>query len=349
MVSPGTLPLVSVIVPCRNEARYIGACLDSILACDYPRERLEVLVADGASDDDTFAIVQQYAARWPCVRALRNPGRIASTGLNAGIRQAAGEVVVRMDAHVVYPANYLRALVTALLDTGADNVGGVIDTVPADTTPTACAIAVAVSHPLGVGNSYFRIGSATRRWVDTVPFGCYRRDVFDRIGLFDEELVRNQDDEFNFRLIAAGGRILLLPEVVATYYARATIRQTGRMFYQYGYFKPLVARKVGRLMTWRQVIPACFVLALAAGTALAPWFGWARWGLAVMLGLYLALLAGAAVRAAGRHGRRSALRLPAVIALLHLSYGSGFLYGLVAHFGGRRKPLSRTTTVPLSR
>ena len=151
-------------------------------------------------------------------------------------------------------------------------MGGVCRTLPAADTAVAKAIAVGMSHPLGVGNSHFRIGSSEDRWVDTVPFGCYRREVFDRIGLFDEELVRNQDDELNLRLIKHGGRILLSPRIVCKYFARDSLAKLWRMYYQYGYFKPLVVRKVGGVMTLRQLAPPLFVLCLAA-TALAGLLG----------------------------------------------------------------------------
>src|SRR6266480_5849379 len=194
-MSGSASPLVSVVVPCRNEERYIAACLDSILASDYPRDRLEVLVVDGLSDDRTREILGRYTARHPSIRRLDNPQRITPTALNVGIRAAEGDVVMRMDAHVLYPSTYVSQLVAALEETGADCVGGVIETLPADESATARAIALGLSHPLGVGNSYFRIGSRERRWADAVSFGCYRRDVFNRIGLFDEELLRDQDDE----------------------------------------------------------------------------------------------------------------------------------------------------------
>lgn len=349
MVAPPGSPLITVVVPCRNEAAYIGPCLDSILASEYPVERMEVLVADGMSDDGTTDIVRRYAERWPAIRLVPNPEGIAPTGLNRAIRQATGEVIVRMDAHVVYPRNYLPLLVTALQESGADNVGGVIETLPANPGATARAIAIGVAHPLGVGNSYFRIGTTARRWVDTVPFGCYRRAVFDRVGLFDEALVRNQDDEFNFRLVARGGRILLLPEVVSQYFARATLGQTSRMFYQYGYFKPLVARKVGRVMTLRQLVPALFVLSLVVGAALALVFDWARVGLALLVAVYASIVVFASARAIPAHGVRCASVLAGVFPLLHFSYGVGFLRGLVDHFARGRSSATRPSTVPLSR
>ena len=228
MVNANGRPRVSIVMPCRNEAAYIGPCLDSVLATDYPLDRMEVLVADGRSDDGTREIVERCAAQHPCVRLLDNPARITPAALNTAIRVATGDVIIRMDAHGVYPRDYVPRLVRALEETGADNVGGVVITLPADDTPSARAIALAFSHPLGVGNAYFRIGVAGPRWVDTVPFGCFRRELFDRVGMFDEEMVRNQDDEFNLRLIGHGGRILLLPDVVARYYARRSLGAVAR-------------------------------------------------------------------------------------------------------------------------
>ena len=181
-----TRPLVSIVVPCRNEERYLGGCLDSILAGDYPQDRLEVLVVDGMSEDRTREILSRYTAQHPSIRLLDNPQRITPTALNTGIRAARGVVIMRMDAHVVYPSSYVSQLVAALEETGADNVGGVIETLPADKSATARAIAVGLSHPLGVGNSYFRIGSRERRWTDAVSFGCYRRDALSRADILTE-------------------------------------------------------------------------------------------------------------------------------------------------------------------
>ena len=335
-------PLVSIIVPCRNEEHHIRRCLDSILASEYPADRREVLVADGMSDDATREIVAEYATACPAVRLLDNPERSAPAGLNAAIRQANGEVIVRVDAHAMIPPNYLTVLVAALQETGADNVGALLITLPANRTPTARAIAIGMSHGFGVGNSYFRIGTSHRRWVDTVPFGCYRRSVFDRIGLFDEELIRNQDDEFNFRLIARGGRILLLPDVECYYYARGSLRQLARMFYQYGYFKPMVARKVGRVMTGRQLVPAGFVLTLLGSAAMSPWWSLARGGLLATVLVYGAVVAWCAARVALKEGVQTGATLLAVFPVLHFGYGWGFLRGIVDHVvrprKGHRKP-----------
>ena len=331
-------PFVSIIVPCRNEAQHIGRCLQSILETEYPPDRLEVLVADGRSDDGTREIVAGYAARYPALRLLDNPKQITPVALNLGVRAARGDVVMRMDAHVVYPHDYVMRLVTALGESGADCVGGVIETLPVNETAVARAIALGLSHPFGVGNAYFRIGSRQRRWADAVSFGCYRREVFDRIGLFDEDLVRNQDDEFDLRLFKHGGRILLLPDVVCSYYARQSLGQLSRMFYQYGYFKPLVAKKLGRVMTMRQLVPSLFLLTLATTGLLSVVWPAARVAFIGVVGTYAAAVLVCSARAALRHGARCGLALAAVFGVLHGSYGLGFLRGIGDHLLGWRRP-----------
>ena len=197
-------------------------------------------------------------------------------------------------------------------------------------------------------NADFRIGVGTVRWVNSVPFGCFRREVFERIGLFDEELVRNQDDEFNLRLIKSGGRILLLPDVVSYYYARRALRDVVRMFYQYGYFKPLVARKLERVKTWRQLVPGLFVLTLASTAALAPVLPLLPVTIGVA-GAYLAALCGCVIAAVRRHGWRCALALAAVFPAVHFSYGIGSLRGAIDHLLQRRSSRRDPTVIPLSR
>lgn len=342
-------PFVTVLVPCRCERQHIEACLDSVLASDYPRDRFEVLVVDGMSDDGTREIVEQYAARHPIIRLVDNPKKITPVALNIGIRAARGAIVLRMDAHVSYPPAYISRLVAALLETDADNVGAVLETTPTNDTPMARAIAVALAHPLGVGNSYFRIGTRAPRWVDTIAFFCCRRELFDRVGMFDEELVRHQDGEFNARLIKQGGRILLLPDVTCRYYARASLRQVARMFFQYGYFKPLVARKVGRFMTGRQLIPPAFVATLLAASVASIWWPLARVALAALTATYAIAIGAASVKATPRCGLGGALRLMVVFPVIHFCYGLGFwrrALELVVHPGRGR---ADAAAMPLSR
>lgn len=348
---PGALPpdrsRVSVIVPCRNEAPHIAGCLDSLLSGDWPPERLEVLVVDGMSVDGTRDIVEAYAKRHPIVRLLSNPRKIAPVAMNIGITAARGDFVVRADAHATFPPDYLSRLVSWMQRSGADNVGGVLVTLPDGAGRMARAIARAVAHPFGVGNAHFRIGTTTPRWVDSVPFGCWRRSTLARIGLFDEELVRNEDDELNFRLIKAGGRLLLVPDVTVQYYARKRLALLWRTYWQYGFFKPLVARKVGAVITVRQLVPAGFVAAIVGSAIAAPFDPLAMLFLLLGTGIY-ALTTCAVALLASRPEMRMAPCLAAAFATIHLAYGAGYLCGLW-QFVVRGTSATRYSTLRLSR
>jgi len=343
------IKFVSVIMPCRQEEKYIARALASILANDYPEERLEVLVIDGMSTDGTRGIVAGLAREHPFIKLLDNPGKITPAALNVGIAQARGEIIIRVDAHSTYPPDYLSSLVAWQEATGADNVGGVWRLVPGSDTPMARAIAIGMAHPFGVGNAYYRIGAASPRWVDTVPFGCYPREVFTRIGVFDEEHVRTEDDEFNYRLRKSGGRSLLVPEIVIDYYARENLSKIWRMYYYYGYFKPLVARKLGLVLGWRHAMPALLVMTLALSLLLGRWLP----GLGALGFLALAAYLVADLTFAWQAGRRQGLAVTACLALvfptLHFSYGLGFLKGLLDFFLLGKKGLRDTTGVPLAR
>jgi glycosyltransferase involved in cell wall biosynthesis len=332
------LPFVSVVMPCRNEERFIEKCLASILATDYPADRFEVLVVDGMSDDRTRDLVRSIASREPRVQLVDNPARTTPFALNTGIDQAKGDVVMRMDAHAEYPSHYIRRLVEWQVRTGADNVGGTWETKPGADTPIARAIALALAHPLGVGNAWYRLGVTEPKFVDTVPFGCYRREVFERIGRFDPELSRNQDDEFNLRLIRRGGRILLVPDVSCRYHARDSYGKLARMYYQYGYFKPLVARKLGAVLTLRQLVPSGALLVGAALLAAAPWSSVARVGAAAAFGLYLAAVAWVAAGQGSAGGWRTKLGLVVAFPVIHGSYALGFLRGVLDFVIRRRRP-----------
>ncbi len=347
----GPTPFVSVIVPCRNERRYIIACLDSIRLNDYAPDRVEVLVVDGMSDDGTRELLKQYADQWPTVEWLDNPARTAPAALNVGIKRSRGDVVIRMDAHCHYPANYISVLVGWLGRTEADNVGGVWNTLPGADTRVARAIAAALAHPFGVGNAHYRLGITEPRWVDTVPFGCYRRAVFERIGLFDEELVRNQDDEFNQRLLRSGGRILLVPDATIDYFARDSIGKLARMYYQYGYFKPLAAKKAGGVGTLRQAVPAAFAIILVVSLFLTLWKP--TWGFAVVA-LAAAYLIGAIAsgfRAVRGQGVRVAVLTALTFPVIHFSYALGSLRGALRLLGNApaRSSSDKAAGIPISR
>ncbi|MEM9595669.1 MAG: glycosyltransferase family 2 protein [Acidobacteriota bacterium] len=327
----GAVPTVTVIMPVRNEEAFIARSLGAVLGQDYEPAAVDVLVVDGMSDDATRYIVRTMAedAEVP-IRLLDNPGRIAPTALNVGLRHARGEVIVRVDGHCEIAPDYVSAGVRHLLQDGVDGVGGPLDTI--GDTPTARAIAVAMGHRFGVGGSAFRTAGADApsRLVDTVAFPIYRRSAIELAGGFDEELVRNQDDEYNYRLRKLGGQILLTGDVRAKYYSRSGFRSLWRQYYQYGVWKVRVLQKHTRQMRPRQFVPLIFVLALLTTLAAATVSPLGRLGFAAVTGTYLVTNLAVALRA----HPSGFLRVALAFSILHLSYGTGFLVGLV-RFAGR--------------
>jgi cellulose synthase/poly-beta-1,6-N-acetylglucosamine synthase-like glycosyltransferase len=321
-------PIISIIIPCRNEEKYIGKCLDSIIDNDYPNENLEILVADGMSDDATRNIIGGYCVRYPFIKLLDNMKRITPTALNIGIGEAKGEIVIRMDAHNIYEKDYISKCVWHLKEHNVDNVGGVCVTLPGADTTVAESIAFVLSHPFGIGNSYFRIGSKELRYVDTVPFGCYRKEVFEEVGLFNEDFIRNQDDELNHRLIKKGGKIILAPDIVSHYYARESLRKLWKMYFQYGYFKPFVARKVGGVLTLRQLVPAALVGSLTISALLSFMTPKALFIFLLILSLYLVANLACSFSLALKKGLKYFFVLPVVFATTHFSYGFGYFKGI---------------------
>lgn len=343
------LPFVSVIIPCRNEGERIGRCLDSLLGQDYPQDRIEVHIVDGMSEDGTRERIERYALQYKFLRLIDNPGKIVPTGLNIGIKKARGEIIIRMDAHNYYASNYISKCVESMQSYNVENVGGIWHILPAKETIFARSIAMALSHPFGAGNAYYRIGSQEPKFVDTVPFGCYKREVFDRIGLFDEDLIRNQDDEFNLRLIRNGGKILLVPEIVSYYYARDSLSKLWKMYWQYGYFKPLVARKVGAVMTWRQLVPALFVLGLVSAgifSVLAPSYFWL---FLLVFSSYSIVNIGVSFAIALKKGLKYMPPLPIVFFTIHFSYGIGYLKGILDFILLKKDKREKIVDLPLTR
>jgi glycosyltransferase involved in cell wall biosynthesis len=318
-------PLVTIILPVRNEAHSIARCLDAIMAQDYPRDRIEILLVDGMSNDRTREIVADVAARDARVRLLDNPQRIVPTALNRGIRAASGAIITRVDGHTLIAPDYVTRCVAALSAHGADNVGGPMRA--HGETYMARGIALATSSPFGVGNARFHY-SEQAGWVDTVYMGAYRRETFERVGLFDEELVRNQDDEFNFRLIRAGGKIWFDPSIRSTYFSRSTLRALWKQYFQYGYWKVRVIQKHGGPAAWRHLVPALFVTCLCVTSLMSlVLFSWAP--LLLILIAYLGALMLATIESSRRRGWSFAPVLPFAFVVLHLAYGIGFLWGML--------------------
>lgn len=322
-------------MPIRNEADFIERSLGAVLAQDYPRDCFEVLIADGMSTDSTREIIRRVAGDYPeiSLHILDNPRQIVPTGFNAALAQARGEVIVRVDGHTIIVPDYLRECALALERSGADNVGGKMNAVGA--SPFGQAVALATSSPFGVGGALFHY-SDQEELVDTVYMGAWRREVFERLGFFDEELVRNQDDEFNYRLRAAEGKILLSPAIRSKYFNRSSIRALWRQYYQYGFYKVRVLQKHPAQMQPRQFVPPLFALGLLLGAMLAPLSKPLRRLWTAGLAAYGLANVAASVKLARANGWQHFKRLPLVFFILHFSYGLGFLAGLV-HFRDRWK------------
>lgn len=317
------LPRVSIIVPMRNEMAWIDRCLGAILAQDYPPDRMELIVVDGMSDDGSYEHLSELAKRDPRLRVLRNPRRIVPSSLNLAIREARGEVIVRVDAHTEIAPDYVRVGAEILARTGADNVGGPM--VKIGGGAVGDAIAGAMSSRFGIG-SYFQFGTAERE-ADTVYMGMWPRRVFEKVGLFDEELVRNQDDELSYRIRKAGGRILVSPAMRSRYQNRQSWRKLVRQFYEYGLWKTRVLQKHPRQMSMRHYVPPGFDAMVLAGLMSGPLFGPAGPLASVAaLGAYAGTMAVVALREA-RSGARGRYWL--ALVLIHHAWALGFLTGMV--------------------
>ncbi len=331
----GPLKGISIVSACRNERKHIRAFIDSLLAQDLAGFDWEIIIADGASEDGTKEALSEVSRENPRVAVIDNPSRIVSTGLNAAIRAARSDIILRMDAHTEYASDYIQRCVEALETSGAQNVGG-----PARTKAEgrrAGAIQAAYHSRFSTGGAKFHDENYTG-YVDTVTYGCWRKETLLKLGLFDEKLVRNQDDELNLRLTRAGGKIWQSAEIVSWYRPRATLSALFRQYFQYGFWKVAVIRKHRIPGSWRHLIPGVFVagnialllaalcLAVAGRGDLAEktLLGWA----AVLAAYVLASIV-ASVAAAKKFGWQLLPYLPGTFAVFHVSYGLGFLLGSV--------------------
>jgi glycosyltransferase involved in cell wall biosynthesis len=323
-------PLVTVVIPCLNESAHIRQCLDSLLENEYPQDKLEILVVDGLSVDGTREIVMEYARLYPFIRLLNNPKRITPVAMNIGIRNAKGEILAIVGAHSTYSQLYLAECVKYLEEYNADQVGVAAEYIPRKNTITGKAIAIVLRHPFGAGaNIGYKVGVSKPTWVDTVSSGCYRRDLFARVGLFNEELLHSQDIEFNRRIIKLGGKILLIHTAVIRYYCRSDMQSFCKHNFRNGAWVvlPLLFSDVVSI-SLRHLVPLAFVTTLVVLGLLALWSP-------VSLGFFLAtvalyLLAGllSSLQIAWQlRDPRYVIVLPLVFGSLHLMYGSGSLWG----------------------
>ena len=313
---------VSVVIPIRNEEHSIRQCLDSILANDYPRNLLEILVVDGRSTDVSRQVVSDYSRRFPVVRLLDNPNRIQAAALNIGFRTSKADIIIRADAHTVYAADYIRKCVEVLEDTGAANVGGLQRATGGGAL--ADAIAVASTTPFGVGNAHFRYAEK-EMWVDTVYLGAWRRSTLEALGGFNEEWAINEDYEFNYRLCRAGGKVFLSPHIVSWYHVRDSFPRLVRQYFRYGLWKVRTLFLHPTSIRWRQLVPPVFLLSLILSLAAALRFS--LLGLVVPIS-YLATNVVTSAVLSLRRGKRLMPLLPLVFATIHISWAVGFFVGL---------------------
>ena len=324
-IKESRLPMVSVVIPMRNEEDHAEECVVSLLQQTYPADCYELIVVDGNSSDNSRQIVERLQQSCTNLRLLDNPAGITPKSMNLGIRNSVGEIIVRADAHNVYPPDYVEGCVKVLEQTGADNVGGPWRTVPGGETFGARLVAAVLTSRFGVGNSHFRT-SSREGYVDTVPFGTFRRNLFDRVGFFNEHLVRNQDNELNARIRKAGGKIYLTPALTTNYFAPATFVKLLRQTYRNTKWHFFTVRQMHDSLGIRHLLPAGFVLGLCLLALLAFPYPQARLVLAAILLFYLLVAGTFAVRTDAPLAVK--LALPFAFLAFHICYGVGTLAGI---------------------
>ena len=329
-------PSVSVIIPCRNEEKTIHLVLDAIHAQTYPRELQQVVIADGFSEDRTREQIESFKTSHPDldVMVVNNPKRIIPAGLNAAILASSGDLIVRMDAHSIPNPDYVALCVDALERNVAQNVGGVWDIQPGSNSWIASSIAAAAGNPLAVGDARYRFTDKAA-YVDTVPYGSYKRELFNQIGLFDETLLANEDYELNTRIIQSGGKIWLDPKIRCVYFARSSLRTLSKQYYGYGYWKFQMLKRYPETLRWRQALPPAFILGLFLFLLAGIFWKPALILFAIALGLYLLVLLGVGIHMASKKSDiLMIIGIPLAIITMHFSWGAGFIAGA---FGAHKK------------
>lgn len=324
-------PFVSLIVPCLNEQETIRFLLEAVAAQSYPCERLEVVIADGMSSDNTREVIESFRQEHhiPAISVVDNRQRNIPAGLNTAIQHAKGEILVRMDAHSIPQQDYIERCVSALQAKLGSNVGGVWEIKPGKPGITALAIAIAAAHPLGVGDARYRY-SKTAEEADTVPFGAFYRSLVDEIGLYDESLLTNEDYELNVRIRKHGGKIWLDPAIRSTYFSRSTFAELLHQYWRYGYWKVKMLKKYPETIRWRQALPPVFVASLLGFGVLAPFFSLIRWLLLFEAAVYASVYLLVGVQSAWRWRKAGLILLvPFAIVSMHLAWGSAFLVSLM--------------------
>ena len=326
-------PKVSVIIPCFNEEEFIAKCLDSLLSQDFPKEDMEILVIDGNSKDRTQEIVREYIKKYPLIKIFENPKKYTPFALNIGIKNAKGEIIVRTDAHATYENDYISKCIKYLERYKADNIGGIQKVVSKEDTLVSKAIAASFSNLFGTGDSYYRTGSKEPKEVDTVFCGCYRKEVFNKIGFFNEKLFRSQDMELNMRLKKAGGKIMLIPDIIVRYHPKSDLIGFWKHNILDGVWAIYLLKFVKTPLKLRHLLPFIFVLSLIS-LLITGFF--CPFCFKLFLGIILLYLAVnlyfSFVISLKEKDLRYFFILPLVFAIRHFGYGIGSLLGLIKIF-----------------
>jgi succinoglycan biosynthesis protein ExoA len=334
------MPSVSIVIPCYNEKDTINKLLEAIHAQTFPRLDLEVVIADGMSTDGTRDLITAFADFHPDlhIAVVDNFSRSIPASVNCALKEAQGEIILRLDAHSMPYPDYVERSVADLEAGLGENVGGVWEIHPGAPTWVAQSIAVAAAHPLGVGDALYRHTTKAAQ-VDTVPFGAFKRELLALVGFFDESLLSNEDYEFNARIRKSGGRIWLDPGIRSVYFARPTLSKLARQYARYGFWKWRMLQRYPGTIRWRQGLPPLFVLSLILGAALAIFMPIFRILLVAEIILYLAALVAVGIQTALRQKKLFlGLGLPLAIATMHVAWGGGFLWSMIKGIFSRPNP-----------
>jgi succinoglycan biosynthesis protein ExoA len=321
-------PFVSIIVPCYNEEKTIRHLLDSLREQTYPLSQMELIISDGISTDHTRDVITEFQKEHPDLKVyvVENTVRTIPSGLNQAIRNANGEIIVRLDAHSMPIPQYVERCIAAHQSGKGDNIGGVWEIHAGEKTWIGESISFAAAHPLGVGDAMYRL-NAKEGPVDTVPFGSFRRSLIDKIGFFEETLLANEDYEFNTRVRESGGVVWLDPSIRSIYFSRGTLGRLASQYWRYGYWKWRMLQRYPHTLRWRQALPPMFVLGLIALIVLSFWIVSARHLFLVGMGVYLLTMGLAGLKLAIEKNKSFLIfGLPLAIATMHLSWGAGFLW-----------------------
>lgn len=327
---------VSIIIPCKNEEKHISKCLDSIINANWNNIEKEIIICDGKSTDKTLEIINEYSKKYDFIKVFTNEKEIAPTAMNIGIKNSTGNFITRIDAHAEIEKDFIiNSLKIFEKDDKIACSGGIIESIYDN--KISKSISLAMSSSFGVGSAYFRTGLKDS-YVDTLAFGTYKKEIFDIISLFDEELVRNQDDELNFRLTKSGYKIYLSKDIKSKYYVRSSLEKLFKQYYQYGYWKVYVNKKHRTFTNYRQLVPFLFIVflfSLILGLIYKPYF----YLYSGILILYFLLAFIFAYKKTNNISEIFTVILSFLI--LHISYGFGYLQGIIHFIIFNKKPSNK--------